>query len=195
MKNTLWDHLSVSHAFPIGVENLHDWESLLCNFGNIWFPLLKHIVVKWLSHHIGTVTSNNISVTMTYIIWHEEHLWNAIVFQKVHLSSLVISDSILHCHHAQIMLHWKCLFCYSRRRLEMEPEQQQNFCRNVQCIVEKDVVRTDRGNPYFAGEDNPNIDVMKWEIYFRVTVWIFVPCYQLLRRFNLKCKTWTENEI
>jgi hypothetical protein len=36
---------------------------------------------------------------------------------------------------------------------------------------------------------------MKWEIYFRVTVWIFVPCYQLLRRFNLKCKTWTENEI
>ncbi|XP_069685314.1 TBC1 domain family member 16 isoform X2 [Periplaneta americana] len=49
----------------------------------------------------------------------------------------------------------------TRRRLEMEPEQQQNFWRNVQCIVEKDVVRTDRGNPYFAGEDNPNIDVMK----------------------------------
>ena len=52
-------------------------------------------------------------------------------------------------------------FFYSRRRLEMEPEQQQNFWRNVQCIVEKDVVRTDRSNPYFAGEDNPNIDVMK----------------------------------
>lgn len=49
----------------------------------------------------------------------------------------------------------------TRRRLEMEPEQQQNFWRNVQCIVEKDVVRTDRSNPYFAGEDNPNIDVMK----------------------------------
>ncbi|KDR24295.1 TBC1 domain family member 16, partial [Zootermopsis nevadensis] len=49
----------------------------------------------------------------------------------------------------------------TRRRLEMEPEQQQNFCRNVQYIVEKDVVRTDRGNPYFAGEDNPNIHVMK----------------------------------
>jgi hypothetical protein len=43
----------------------------------------------------------------------------------------------------------------------MSPEEQQNFWRNVQCIVEKDVVRTDRGNPYFAGEDNPNIDVMK----------------------------------
>jgi len=55
----------------------------------------------------------------------------------------------------------KYSFFYSRRRLEMEPEQQQNFWRNVQCIVEKDVVRTDRSNPYFAGEDNPNIDVMK----------------------------------
>lgn len=52
-------------------------------------------------------------------------------------------------------------FFYSRRRLGMEPEQQQNFWRNVQCIVEKDVVRTDRSNPYFAGENNPNIDVMK----------------------------------
>lgn len=57
----------------------------------------------------------------------------------------------------------------------MEPEQQQNFCRNVQYIVEKDVVRTDRGNPYFAGEDNPNIHVMKWEILrlrFEHFLWI-----------------------
>ncbi|KAJ9577600.1 hypothetical protein L9F63_005787, partial [Diploptera punctata] len=49
----------------------------------------------------------------------------------------------------------------TRRRLELNPEQQQQFWRNIQCIVEKDVVRTDRGNPYFAGEDNPNIDIMK----------------------------------
>lgn len=75
----------------------------------------------------------------------------------------------------------------------MEPEQQQNFCRNVQCIVEKDVVRTDRANPYFAGEDNPNIDVMKWEIYRRITIWIFVMFYQLLGIINFKCKMWTEN--
>nr|CAD7427468.1 unnamed protein product [Timema monikensis] len=49
----------------------------------------------------------------------------------------------------------------TRRRLEMDPPDQQNFCRNIQCVVEKDVVRTDRGNPYFAGENNPNIEVMK----------------------------------
>ncbi|CAG2063719.1 unnamed protein product [Timema podura] len=49
----------------------------------------------------------------------------------------------------------------TRRRLEMDLPDQQNFCRNIQCVVEKDVVRTDRGNPYFAGENNPNIEVMK----------------------------------
>lgn len=50
----------------------------------------------------------------------------------------------------------------TRRRLySMSPEEQASFWRTVQCVIEKDVVRTDRGNPYFAGEDNPNIDIMK----------------------------------
>lgn len=50
----------------------------------------------------------------------------------------------------------------NRRRLySMSPEEQALFWRTVNCVVEKDVVRTDRGNPYFAGEDNPNIDIMK----------------------------------
>ncbi|KAG7189432.1 hypothetical protein KM043_017134 [Ampulex compressa] len=48
-----------------------------------------------------------------------------------------------------------------KRRLCMNPEQAEHFWRNVVCIVEKDVVRTDRANPYYAGEDNPNIEVMK----------------------------------
>ncbi|XP_065092903.1 TBC1 domain family member 16 [Ochlerotatus camptorhynchus] len=50
----------------------------------------------------------------------------------------------------------------TRRRLySMSPEAQAQFWRTVQCVIEKDVVRTDRGNPFFAGEDNPNIDTMK----------------------------------
>lgn len=50
----------------------------------------------------------------------------------------------------------------TRRRLySMSPEQQAQFWRTVQCVVEKDVVRTDRGNPYFQGEGNTNIDTMK----------------------------------
>lgn len=50
----------------------------------------------------------------------------------------------------------------TRRRLySMSPEEQAKFWRNVQCVVEKDVIRTDRGNPYFAGEGNVNIDTMK----------------------------------
>lgn len=48
-----------------------------------------------------------------------------------------------------------------KRRLSMNPEQTERFWRNVVCIVEKDVVRTDRANPYYAGEGNPNIEVMK----------------------------------
>ncbi|CAG9094489.1 hypothetical protein JYU34_012734 [Plutella xylostella] len=50
----------------------------------------------------------------------------------------------------------------SRRRLErMTPEQHAVFWKNVQCVIEKDVVRTDRGNPFFAGENNYNIEIMK----------------------------------
>jgi hypothetical protein len=50
----------------------------------------------------------------------------------------------------------------TRRRLySMSPEEQAKFWRNVQCVIEKDVVRTDRGNPYFAGEGNANIETMK----------------------------------
>lgn len=51
---------------------------------------------------------------------------------------------------------------YNRKRSEgMMPEEQASFWKNVQCVVEKDVVRTDRGNPYYAGDENPNVDVMK----------------------------------
>lgn len=35
------------------------------------------------------------------------------------------------------------------------------FRRKVQSVIEKDVVRTDRGNPFFAGDDNPNLEIMK----------------------------------
>lgn len=50
----------------------------------------------------------------------------------------------------------------ARRRLySMSPEQQAQFWKSVQCVIEKDVVRTDRGNPYYAGEGNANIETMK----------------------------------
>lgn len=50
----------------------------------------------------------------------------------------------------------------TRRRLySMSPETQAHFWRTVQCVIEKDVVRTDRGNPFFSGDNNPNIETMK----------------------------------
>lgn len=48
-----------------------------------------------------------------------------------------------------------------RRLYSMSPEQQAHFWKTVQCIIEKDVVRTDRGNPFYAGDDNPNVELMK----------------------------------
>ncbi|OQR73259.1 TBC1 domain family member 16-like [Tropilaelaps mercedesae] len=47
-----------------------------------------------------------------------------------------------------------------RRRL-MTPEQRDRFYRDYECTVEKDVVRTDRNNPFYAGDDNPNVSKMK----------------------------------
>jgi len=47
-------------------------------------------------------------------------------------------------------------------------EEKEAFWKAVQCTVEKDVVRTDRCHPYFTGEGNPNIDILKYvlHIYF-----------------------------
>lgn len=46
-------------------------------------------------------------------------------------------------------------------RESMSEEETKVFWRTIQCTVEKDVVRTDRSHPYFRGEDNPNIEVLK----------------------------------
>ncbi|EDS31463.1 TBC1 domain family member 16 [Culex quinquefasciatus] len=84
---------------------------------------------------------------------------------------------ILHFHHggldhlAQVLHQWHCLLHNIKlapvsEKSEIKPRwrrrmAQAQFWRTVQCVIEKDVVRTDRGNPFFAGEDNPNIDTMK----------------------------------
>ncbi|XP_044760704.1 TBC1 domain family member 16 isoform X2 [Coccinella septempunctata] len=49
----------------------------------------------------------------------------------------------------------------TRRRMELSGNHLKYFRRNIQSIVEKDVVRTDRGNPFFAGDENPNLEIMK----------------------------------
>ncbi len=52
------------------------------------------------------------------------------------------------------------LFFLNREAAIDDPEQVQ-FFRDVEAIIEKDVVRTDRSHPYFKGDDNPNLRVMK----------------------------------
>ncbi|XP_058561495.1 TBC1 domain family member 16 isoform X2 [Neofelis nebulosa] len=48
-----------------------------------------------------------------------------------------------------------------QKRLSMTPEEHRAFWRNVQFTVDKDVVRTDRSNQFFRGEDNPNVESMR----------------------------------
>uniref|UniRef100_A0A8C6VU48 TBC1 domain family member 16 n=1 Tax=Nothobranchius furzeri TaxID=105023 RepID=A0A8C6VU48_NOTFU len=46
-------------------------------------------------------------------------------------------------------------------RLSMSPEEHSEFWRKVQFTVDKDVVRTDRSNQFFRGENNPNVEIMR----------------------------------
>ncbi|MGH0176107.1 UNVERIFIED_CONTAM: hypothetical protein FKN15_072234 [Acipenser sinensis] len=48
-----------------------------------------------------------------------------------------------------------------QRRLSMTPEEHKEFWRKVQFTVDKDVVRTDRSNQFFRGENNPNVEIMR----------------------------------
>ncbi|KAH0629372.1 hypothetical protein JD844_011406 [Phrynosoma platyrhinos] len=52
-------------------------------------------------------------------------------------------------------------FVIQQKRLSMAPEEQKAFWRNVQFTVDKDVVRTDRSNQFFRGENNPNVETMR----------------------------------
>ncbi|GAB6026026.1 hypothetical protein CHUAL_012237 [Chamberlinius hualienensis] len=48
-----------------------------------------------------------------------------------------------------------------QRRETFGHQDKNSFYRNIQCTVEKDVVRTDRSHPFFAGDNNPNVEIMK----------------------------------
>ncbi|NXP79398.1 TBC16 protein, partial [Ramphastos sulfuratus] len=52
-------------------------------------------------------------------------------------------------------------FEIQEKRLSMTPDEQKDFWRNIQFTVDKDVVRTDRSNQFFRGEDNPNVETMR----------------------------------
>ena len=54
----------------------------------------------------------------------------------------------------------RSIFYFPCRESLTEVEYE-GFFRSTQCIVEKDVVRTDRSHHYFKGDDNPNIEILK----------------------------------
>ena len=46
----------------------------------------------------------------------------------------------------------------------MSEDEKAAFWKAVQSTVEKDVIRTDRSHPYFSGEGNPNINILKYAL-------------------------------
>jgi hypothetical protein len=63
------------------------------DLGNCWNALLSNFDIgsqysSVLSTLLLTVTSDGISITMTYVV-RDEHHWNVSVLQRVHLSSFV----------------------------------------------------------------------------------------------------------
>ena len=44
-------------------------------------------------------------------------------------------------------------------RDNMCEEERVSFWKDIQSIVENDVIRTDRSHPYFKGDHNPNVQV------------------------------------
>ncbi|CAF0844005.1 unnamed protein product [Didymodactylos carnosus] len=49
----------------------------------------------------------------------------------------------------------------AKRDLAANDPDQLQFTHDVESIIEKDVVRTDRSNPYYKGDKNPNLQLMK----------------------------------
>jgi len=47
------------------------------------------------------------------------------------------------------------------KRLALTGENYEKFWKDIQFTVDKDVVRTDRSHPFFAGQDNPNVAKMR----------------------------------
>lgn len=47
------------------------------------------------------------------------------------------------------------------RRMSMSSEEADSFWKKIQSTVEKDAPRTDRTNPFFAGDSNENVLIMK----------------------------------
>nr|XP_039261328.1 TBC1 domain family member 16-like [Styela clava]XP_039261329.1 TBC1 domain family member 16-like [Styela clava] len=47
------------------------------------------------------------------------------------------------------------------KRLNMSEDDKNTFEKGVACIVEKDVLRTDRAHPFYKGDGNPNLDVLR----------------------------------
>ena len=62
----------------------------------------------------------------------------------------------------QVPVFFTCLIMFFlSSRLALTGEEYEKFWKDIQFTVDKDVVRTDRSHPFFAGQDNPNVEKMR----------------------------------
>lgn len=80
---------------------------------------------------------------------------------QVQLAAVLLAP--WHSGHPPFIADLRVVLCLPHR-LSMTPEEQRAFWRNVQFTVDKDVVRTDRNNQFFRGEDNPNVESMRYPV-------------------------------
>ncbi|KHJ80916.1 hypothetical protein OESDEN_19404, partial [Oesophagostomum dentatum] len=56
-----------------------------------------------------------------------------------------------------------------RRRSNKKSQASKQHWTNIENTIVKDVVRTDRKNPYYSGDNNPNIETMKLVRFFMIS--------------------------
>lgn len=87
-----------------------------------------------------------VELSKVFCLTNQSQLWKLVLFSVAYL------------------FEFQMFFVYFFR-LSMSPEEHSEFWRKVQFTVDKDVVRTDRSNHFFRGENNPNVEIMRSEYF------------------------------
>ncbi|XP_034243519.1 TBC1 domain family member 15 [Thrips palmi] len=126
----------VTRGSPLSVDR---WAQAMDAEGKVTdFAAIKKIVF-----HGG------VSPTLRYEVWKfllGYYPWNSTYAERMHLRKAKVEE------YFKMKQQWK----------SMTPGQEERFSdfRDRKSLIDKDVKRTDRVLPFFAGDDNPNVEVL-----------------------------------
>lgn len=118
--------------------NMHNWMSYVNPLGQIEdsFNFRKHVFYAGLSHE---VRPDAWKFLLYYYPFHSTRRERELLKEE----------------------KTKAYEAIHNKRLALSGESYETFWKNVQFTVDKDVIRTDRSHPYYAGQDNPNVQKMR----------------------------------